>query len=117
MDDDESGRLSDAAADAIADVRNRLFLSAASIWEIQIKVAGGKLTLSRPLKEVVLDQRELNDVRILPVQSRHVFMLDWLPDHHRDPFDRMLIAQAVRDDLVLVTCDAKISLYPVPTLW
>ena len=117
MDDDASGRLSEAARDAIADGSNSLFVSVASIWELQIKTASGKLGLNRSLKELVIDQGEHNGVELLPIRSRHVFMLDWLPDHHRDPFDRMLIAQAVRDDLTLVTCDPQIARYPVPTLW
>jgi PIN domain nuclease of toxin-antitoxin system len=117
MGDDEAGRVSDAAVEAVADIGNQLFLSVASIWEMQIKVASGKLKLNRPLKEMVLDHRDSNGVEILAIRSRHVFMLDWIPDHHRDPFDRMLIAQAARDDLTLVTCDPQIARYPVTTLW
>ena len=117
LDDDASGRLSEAATEAIADLRTPVYLSVASIWEVQIKVALGKLTLHRPLKEALIEQRAVNGLRVLPIRSRHVFALDWLPDHHRDPFDRTLVAQAARDGLALVTCDPQIARYPVSTLW
>lgn len=117
MDDDASGKLSPAAADAIADVGNTLYLSVASVWEMQVKIAAGKLTLSRHLKDALAGQRTDNALRILPIRPRHVFMLDWLPEHHRDPFDRILIAQAARDGLTLVTRDPQIGRHPVPTPW
>lgn len=114
--DARSSRLPAAAVEAIDAPDATVFLSVASVWEIQIKSSGGRLRLDRPLDEIIRAQRDAG-LRILPVMLRHVFALDHLPDHHRDPFDRLLIAQAIRDRMTLVTCDPQIARYPVPTLW
>jgi PIN domain nuclease of toxin-antitoxin system len=95
---------------------NSVYLSVASLWEIQIKAASGKLQLERPLAEVIRQQISVG-FHILPVMARHVLALQELPGHHRDPFDRLLIAQAIRDDLTLISCDPQIGRYSVPTLW
>jgi PIN domain nuclease of toxin-antitoxin system len=111
-----SDRIPDHVVDIIEATENRVYLSVASLWEIQIKAASGKLQLERPLAEVVRQQVSVG-FHVLPVTARHVFALQELPNHHRDPFDRILIAQAARDELTLVTADPQITRYPVPTLW
>ena len=114
--DAESSRLPAAVVDAIDTPGAIVFLSVASVWEIQIKSAAGKLDLGRPLDEIIRTQREAG-LHILPVTLRHVFALDGLPDHHRDPFDRLLVAQAIEGRLTFVTCDPQIARYAVSTLW
>ena len=114
--DAQSARIPVAVADAIQAPENRILLSVASIWEIQIKVSTGKLRLGGDLPTIVAEQRSAG-LSILPVMPRHVFALDGLPDHRRDPFDRFLIAQAQCDGLTHITADPQIARYPVATLW
>ncbi|HMI82644.1 MAG TPA: type II toxin-antitoxin system VapC family toxin [Polyangiaceae bacterium] len=89
-----------------------VFVSAVSAWEIELKRALGKLKAPSDLGE----QLEKKRFTELPVHLRHARALGSLPDHHRDPFDRMLIAQAMTDGLVIVTADDRIRSYPVRTL-
>src|SRR6185312_8456295 len=81
---------------------NELLLSVASVWEMQIKVQLGKLKLSLPLKELLKNQQETNDLTVSPVTLTHVLALDALPFHHKDPFDRLLIAQSIEEKLLLL---------------
>jgi len=99
------------------DPTNTLLLSVASVWEMQIKLHLGKLKLSLPLVEIVEGQRRTNSIEILPVMLDHVLALDTLPDHHRDPFDRLLIAQAVVEDAVLISNDSILQKYPAKLVW
>ncbi|MDD5404773.1 MAG: type II toxin-antitoxin system VapC family toxin [Sulfuricella sp.] len=96
---------------------NRLYLSIASVWEMQIKVALGKLSFQQPLQEIIERQKNENGVSILPVSLAHVWQLGTLPAHHNDPFDRMLVAQAAADKLALVTADRHIARYSVELFW
>jgi PIN domain nuclease of toxin-antitoxin system len=100
----------------LEDEANELLLSVASVWEMQIKIQLGKLKLSLPLKELVKNQQETNDLRVSPVALKHVLALDALPFHHKDPFDRLLIAQSIEEDLTLVTADPQFSAYSVKLL-
>ncbi len=108
----EPGRLSPTAAEAITDGANEVFVSVISAWEIEIKRAKGKLPLPSTLKDSLSELR----FRPLPVTLSHVFAVESLPRHHRDPFDRMLIAQAQLDGMTLVTADREIRHYPVAVL-
>lgn len=110
-------RLSAEASNAIADGSNDVIVSAAVGWEIAVKWALGRLDLPGPPGEVVPDQLERNAFEVLPVHLRHVLSLPELPDLHADPFDRILVAQALVDDLTLVTADETVRSYPVPVLW
>jgi PIN domain nuclease of toxin-antitoxin system len=110
-------RLSPAAALRIGDADERVLLSVVSAWEIVIKMATGKLTLARPLPELWRDSILRNDFEVLDVTADHVFALEPLPLHHRDPFDRLLIAQAVADGLELVSADTAFDAYPVTRVW
>lgn len=87
-----------------------------SVWEIQIKTGLGKLALSQPV-EAALNRAVDVGLQILPAEVHHIFGLSELPGHHTDPFDRLLIAQALFEGLTLVTRDAKIRQYSVPQLW
>ena len=91
---DQPEKLSPVALSALEDETNELLLSVASVWEMQIKIQLGKLKLSLPLKELVKNQQETNDLTVSPVALTHVVALDALPFHHKDPFDRLLITQA-----------------------
>src|SRR3954453_22941017 len=95
-------KLSPAALSALQDEANELLLSVASVWEMQIKIQMGKLKLSLPLKELLKNQRETNDLTISPVTLTHVLAVDALPFHHKDPFDRLLIAQSIEEELTIV---------------
>ncbi len=90
-----------------------LFFSAASIWEIAIKRAQGKLDAPSDL----LDTMEQRGFLELPVLSRHAVVAGALPPHHRDPFDRMIVAQAQSEGLTIVSNDTRVAAYDVPVLW
>ena len=113
----EPDKLSEKALDACENRANRLILSIVSIWEMQIKMQLGKLKLKRSLKDLVENQQNINNLQILPVSPNHIFMLDNLPMHHSDPFDRLLISQAIEEKLFLVSKDDKFSDYAVKLLW
>ncbi|HEY4426446.1 MAG TPA: type II toxin-antitoxin system VapC family toxin [Pyrinomonadaceae bacterium] len=113
---DKPEKLSHAALSALEDEANELLLSVASVWEMQIKIQLGKLKLSLPLKELVNNQQEINDLMVSPVELTHVLALDALPFHHKDPFDRLLIAQSIAEGLTIVTADSQFSTYSVKLL-
>ena len=113
---DQPEKLSPAALSALEDEANELLLSVASVWEMQIKIQLGKLKLSLPLKELVKNQQETNDLTVSPLALTHVLALDALPFHHKDPFDRLLIAQSISEGLIVVTADSQFSAYSVKLL-
>lgn len=113
---DQPEKLSRAVLSALEDEANELLLSVASVWEMQIKIQLGKLKLSMPLKDLVRTQQETNDLSVSPVALTHVLALDALPFHHKDPFDRLLIAQSIEEDLTLVSADSQFSPYSVKLL-
>ena len=101
----------------IEDTRNRLFVSIASLWEIQIKSMIGKLTMPLTLDRMMLRQQRENDIDLLPIEIAHIVEHKALPNHHRDPFDRMLIAQARVEGLTLLSRDKTLSRYDVALHW
>jgi len=110
-------RLSKAAAAAIADTRNEIFFSAAVGWEIAIKHALGKLTLPSSPERYVTSRVRSGLLTVLPIQLEHTLRVAKLPQHHRDPFDRILVAQAQVEKLKLITADAQLRVYDVRVLW
>jgi PIN domain nuclease of toxin-antitoxin system len=104
-------RLGRKARRVIEDDGAELYLSAASVWEMAIKSSLGRLTLPAPLTDY-LTEKVADGFRILPVEWPHA-----LPFHHRDPFDRLLVAQALIEDLTVVTCDAAFRAYGATVLW
>ena len=112
-----SDRLSVNAQDLIADLNNQLVLSSASLWEIAIKVSIGKLELLLPYNQLIPEQLEENDINVLPIELSHLTKVIGLPFHHRDPFDRLIIAQALTEDLPVVSSDAVFSQYVVKLIW
>ena len=113
---DQPERLSPTALSALEDEANDLLLSVASVWEMQIKIQLGKLKLSLPIKELVNNQQETNALTVLPVALAHVLRLNALPFHHKDPFDRLLIAQSIEETFTIVTADSQLSAYSVKLL-
>lgn len=109
--------LSAPARQAFADPGNEAFLSAASAWEIAVKHRLGRLPLPVPPGAFVPAQRAAHGLEPLPVDEEAALHVAKLPDLHRDPFDRMLVAQALVGGLVLLTPDDQIREYPVRTLW
>jgi len=114
---DQPARLTETAYGAINDPGNDVFLSVVNGWEIQIKAQLGKLTLSKPLRLLLQEEQATNGFRVLPVTIEHIYALDSFPLHHRDPFDRLLIAQAHHEGLTLVTHDPQLSTYSISLLW
>jgi PIN domain nuclease of toxin-antitoxin system len=113
----DSKSLSTKVVDLILDEQNSLFLSFASIWEIQIKSQLGKLNITKLLPELIQQQCQTNDIQLLEVKLEHIYALKDLQNHHRDPFDRLLIAQAQTEDMTLVSADKVFALYDVNLFW
>jgi len=109
---DDSPTLSEAARSAIADAGNLIILSAAVIWEIRIKQALGKLDVSSDFYAVIQQQ----GFEIIPITPDHAYAVGDLPMHHRDPFDRMLIAQAKAEGFAVMTHDAVFKRYPITVI-
>lgn len=109
--------LSPKAEEVMRDGKNELFLSAASGWEIAIKAQLGKLTLPEDPISFIAQQLHLNAIHPLPIQLNHALHVYALPSHHRDPFDRMLVAQSQVEKLPLLTLDPQIARYQVEVIW
>jgi PIN domain nuclease of toxin-antitoxin system len=113
---DGDDRLSSRARAIFGDTEQECFLSAASVWEMAIKASLGKLTLTTSLEQLVQGGVE-RGVRLLDVACEHAYLVERLPFHHRDPFDRLLIAQAMHEGLQLVSADEALDPYPVTRIW
>ena len=115
--DGDQSKLSAAALGACQSLANSLHLSLASVWELQIKMQLGELALRLPLADVLRDQQQQNGLALEPVTLEDILALSALPTLHRDPFDRLIIAQANRRGFHLVTHDPELARYPVAVLW
>ncbi len=111
--DSEPERLPPRLLALCEDPDNALVLSVASIWEIQIKVQLGKLDLDRPLANIVEGHLLENQIELLPIELPHVLALEQLPFHHKDPFDRLIVAQALVERLTILSVDSLFDHYPV----
>ena len=112
-----SPKLSTQAITIFEDPGNTLYCSLVSVWEMQIKVQLGKLKLDMNLSDMINDQMQTNDIIILPITLSHIWTLDSLDHHHKDPFDRLLIAQAIAENLTILSVDSMFDNYPVKRLW
>jgi len=110
-------RLSERALALCQDPGNELILSVASLWEMQIKSQLGRLSLDAPLRSVIDAQQEANALRLLEIRPDHAYEVGNLPGHHKDPFDRMIIAQARIEGVCLISHDAVMKAYPVEVEW
>jgi PIN domain nuclease of toxin-antitoxin system len=115
--DSDPAKLSPHTLMLCQDRANTVLLSVASVWEIQIKLQLGRLKLTMPLAGVIRSQQQTNNIQVLPVTLRHVLALESLPTHHKDPFDRLLIAQANIEGATLVSGDPMFAKYPVKLFW
>ncbi len=113
----ENPQLSPHAREMIADGQNEIFLSAASVWEISIKAAKGKLILPEIPSLYILSRMGLYRFQPLPVQISHAVQVYDLPRHHDDPFDRLLVAQSLVESMPLISADAEIRKYEVEVIW
>lgn len=110
----DADRLTPAAREAIRDTRRRLVVSAASLWEVAIKRSLGKLRAPADLSRRLA---ALGPIELLPISSLHAEAVGELPWHHRDPFDRLLVAQAGVEQLGIVSSDAALAQYGVEVVW
>jgi PIN domain nuclease of toxin-antitoxin system len=108
---------SEKALSIILDKTNHIFLSLASVWEMQVKIQIGKLKLENELSKVIDEQLQTNDLRLLTISANHIYNLSQLPFHHKDPFDRIIISQAMTEGFSLLSKDAQISKYQVNVIW
>lgn len=110
-------RLSAYARGFIEDEVNAKFLSMASVWEMAIKHSINKLPLTLPFGDFVLHQLEQSGIRLLPIGFVHLIQVSSLPMHHRDPFDRLIIAQSLTESMAVVSADKAFDAYSISRLW
>jgi PIN domain nuclease of toxin-antitoxin system len=113
----DPARLGAAATAAILDPANEKLVSPASYWEIAIKISVGKYSLTQSYETFLVNAIDHNGFHYLPIEPRHTAVLITLPYHHRDPFDRLLVAQAVVDGLPLLSNDTRLDAYPITRVW
>ena len=110
-------RLSENARQTFLNTENSLFFSAASLWEICIKKSLGKISLKDGWFQTIQEEMEINTIQWLPIEMTHCAEVTKLPFHHRDPFDRMLIAQAIVEEMKLISRDSPLSNYAIELIW
>ena len=114
---EDNPSLSSYAHTLIEEPTNDVFLSIASVWEMAIKVSLGKLDLNQPFDLFIPNQLLLNDIALLDITVNHTLHGARLPFHHRDPFDRLLIAQSLVEGMALISIDSVLDAYGVHRLW
>jgi PIN domain nuclease of toxin-antitoxin system len=110
-------RLSRSARNLFTASTHELVFSVASVWETLIKAKIGRLALPDPAGPFLKSELRRNSIALLPILLSHVLRLEKLPEHHRDPFDRILLAQAIEEELPILSADEKFRPYPVQVLW
>ena len=113
---DDPQLLSEKVFALCEDPSNKLFVSLASVWEMQIKLQLKKLKLSASL-ESIIEQQQANNIELLTLTTQHILNLSTFPMHHKDPFDRLIISQANMDNAILLSADKKFELYDVKVDW
>ena len=113
---DDPQLLSEKVVALCEDPSNKLFVSLASVWEMQIKLQLKKLKLSASL-ESIIEQQQANNIELLTLTTQHILNLSTLPMHHKDPFDRLIISQANMDNAILLSANKKFELYDVKVDW
>jgi PIN domain nuclease of toxin-antitoxin system len=113
----ESYKISTKVQNLLMDKNNIFFISFVSIWEIQIKSQLGKLELNIPLTQLIQEQQDINQFQLLPISLNHIYFLENLPKHHKDPFDRLLISQSIVEQMPIISIDRLFDLYPVQHIW
>ena len=113
----DNRRLSETARNIFLDQENSLFFSITGLWEICVKISLGKLSLKSGWLETIQDEMKANAIHWLPVEIEHCAKLTKLPFFHRDPFDRMLIAQAIVEEMLVLSRDTRLSDYEITRVW
>ena len=114
---ENNNQLSKTARAAIEDVENTCYVSMASFWEMSIKINLGKLTVNGLTLSEFMDEVAENDFKTLDIQRPHILENERLPLYHRDPFDRLIIAQAIADNMTIVSSDDAFDAYPITRIW
>lgn len=113
----ESSKLSERFKELSRSGEHDFYLSVASAWEIQIKQQLGKLALPLHIDELIAKNQLESDIQLLPIELSHISNLAQLPSHHKDPFDRLIISQAMLEGMTIVTADHAFAAYSVPVVW
>jgi PIN domain nuclease of toxin-antitoxin system len=113
----DDDRLSGNARQTFLNTENSLFFSAASLWEICLKKSLGKISLKDGWLQAIQEEMEINTIQWLPIEMRHCAEVAELPFYHRDPFDRMLIAQAIAEEMKLLSRDSRLANYAIELIW
>ena len=113
----DNPRLSKKAKNEYLNSENLIFFSIASLWEMTIKISLKKLTIEEPLNEFIFTHIRGNDIKFLKIEIPHIFSLENLDYHHRDPFDRLIIAQCIHENITILSSDKVFDLYPIKRLW
>jgi PIN domain nuclease of toxin-antitoxin system len=109
-------QISPLAKSLVLDTDNQLFVSMASLWEMAIKTSIGKLTLTQPLEEII-KRLPLEFMELLPIEVPHVLAIQNLPFHHKDPFDRILIAQTITENIEIISIETIFDQYGIKRVW
>lgn len=109
--------LSNRARGLFSDPGNEVFLSAVTTWEIALKYALGRLPLPQSPQRYIPEQREKHRINSLPLEEEAALYVNRLPEHHKDPFDRMLVCQAIVHGMAILTPDQRITQYPIRSIW
>lgn len=113
----ESPLLSPLARDIYLNPEKNIFVSMATVWELSLKSSSGKLFFAKPLDEFVEEHIKGNDIQLLNIELPHIVRLEKLPFHHRDPFDRLIIAQLIENNLTILGADEIFDRYGVKRIW
>jgi PIN domain nuclease of toxin-antitoxin system len=113
----ESSRLSVRVRGILEDESNTLLFSSASVCELIIKIQSGKLRIPEEPEDFIVKRLALHSMESLSVKLEHALRVNTLPTYHKDPFDRMLVAQALSEELPIITADPQIARYPVEVIW
>ena len=117
LNDDYGHLRGKTAKQLFLDENNSLFFSLASVWEMAIKIKLGKLDLKQPIADFILEQLAINGIQLLDIQLTHILKTMELPFHHRDPFDRLIIAQSQAEQMILLSADNIFTAYDVELAW
>lgn len=112
-----NSNLSNTVCELIDNTKHQKLISLASVWEMGIKQSKSKLTLSLPLEEYIREKTKLEDFEILPIKLEHLTIIPSLPFYHNDPFDRLLIAQAITENIPILSIDIIFDNYKVNRIW
>jgi hypothetical protein len=110
-------QLSDRTRAIMEDINQTKLISLASVWEMAIKLSKNKLTLAIPLEDYINQKIQFQDYELLPIRLHHLNLISTLPFFHNDPFDRLLIAQAIADNLPILSCDVSLDAYKIKRIW